>query len=256
MEALRGLMAQRDALEREMGEIAELLDASNMGGVSGPLVDTEGYPRADIDVHATRTMRHRLACLNTDHKELMGQIERGLWAVHADAAASGSSRTAAGANGSAAGSNGTARGGAAAAPTGATDVVSASSVTAGERSAAPGARNGHDSLPTSNCHAPAMNGCDGNADVAAVPFALVESVAGAGPASAAGLMVGDQVLRFGTVHAGNHDQLRSLARLTQRSEGGSIDLIVRRAAEPVSLTLVPQRWSGPGLLGCHLTPLA
>lgn len=242
MEALRGLMARRDALEREMGEMAELLGAGNMGGVSGSLVDSEGYPRADVDVHATRTMRNRLACLNTDYKELMAQIERGLWAVHADAATSGGSRTTA-----AAASNGTARGGEATAPTGATDVLgSASSVVAGERAAA--ARGGGPAL------APATNGCD--TEAAAAPFALVDSVHDAGPAAAAGLMAGDQVLRFGTVHAGNHDQLRSLARLTQRSEGGSIDLIVRRAEEPVTLTLVPQRWSGPGLLGCHLTPVA
>ena len=67
MEALRGLMGERDALEREMSEIAELLGASNLGGVSGSLLDSECFPRADVDVHATRTMRHALACLSTDH---------------------------------------------------------------------------------------------------------------------------------------------------------------------------------------------
>ena len=50
---------------------------------SAPLVDAEGFPRADVDVHATRTARHRLACLNTDHKALMEEIEKGLHALHA-----------------------------------------------------------------------------------------------------------------------------------------------------------------------------
>ena len=31
-------------------------------GIDGPLVDEEGYPRADIDVYAVRHARHRIAC--------------------------------------------------------------------------------------------------------------------------------------------------------------------------------------------------
>ena len=81
--ATTSLIAQKDAIEKEIGEIVEALSASNMGGTSGALVDSEGFPRADIDVHTTRTLRHRLACLNTDHTALMGQIERSLWSLHA-----------------------------------------------------------------------------------------------------------------------------------------------------------------------------
>ena len=66
MEALQALMRKKDALEAEAESLTEQLSASNMGGTSGPLVDREGFPRADIDVHATRLLRNRLACLNTD----------------------------------------------------------------------------------------------------------------------------------------------------------------------------------------------
>lgn len=31
-------------------------------GMHGRLVDSEGYPRADIDVYAVRTARHRIIC--------------------------------------------------------------------------------------------------------------------------------------------------------------------------------------------------
>lgn len=31
-------------------------------GMHGRLVDGEGYPRADIDVYAVRTARHRIIC--------------------------------------------------------------------------------------------------------------------------------------------------------------------------------------------------
>ena len=69
------------ALEAEAESLTEQLSASNMGGTSGPLVDREGFPRADVDVHATRLLRNRLACLNTDHRELMGQIEQSMHAL-------------------------------------------------------------------------------------------------------------------------------------------------------------------------------
>ena len=152
MEALQALIRKKDALEAEAESLTEQLSASNMGGISGPLVDREGFPRADVDVHATRLLRNRLACLNTDHRELMGQIEQSMLALHAAAASSGTVST-----GSAPAARSTPA--AAAAPSG---------------SAAPApsaAANGHTQLK---------------------PFALVDSVDPAGPAAAAGLQVGDR----------------------------------------------------------------
>ena len=60
-ESLKALATQREALESEMASILELLNAPGQPGVRGALVDREGFPRADIDVHAVRTNRHRLA---------------------------------------------------------------------------------------------------------------------------------------------------------------------------------------------------
>jgi 26S proteasome non-ATPase regulatory subunit 9 len=47
-------------------------------GIHTPLVDNEGYPRADIDVFRARTLRRRFIEIQNDHKALMGRIERGL----------------------------------------------------------------------------------------------------------------------------------------------------------------------------------
>ena len=87
------------------------------------------------------------------------------------------------------------------------------------------------------------------------PFAEIDEVASESPAATAGLRVGDTLLKFGTLHARNHDGLRALARLTQRSVGEAIGLLVRRGEEHVRLELRPRRWAGQGLLGCHLRPL-
>ncbi|MGH0165091.1 UNVERIFIED_CONTAM: hypothetical protein FKN15_058642 [Acipenser sinensis] len=52
-------------------------------GMTGPLVDAEGFPRGDIDVYQVRNARHNVACLQNDHKEIMQQIEEALYRLHA-----------------------------------------------------------------------------------------------------------------------------------------------------------------------------
>ncbi|KAM9108139.1 26S proteasome non-ATPase regulatory subunit 9-like [Megaptera novaeangliae] len=48
-----------------------------------PLVDCEGYPRADVDLYRVRTARHNIVCLQNDHKALMKQVEEALHQLHA-----------------------------------------------------------------------------------------------------------------------------------------------------------------------------
>lgn len=52
------------------------------------LVDSDGFPRNDIDVLQVRHARHQIICLQNDLKSLMRDIESGLHAVHAQPAAS------------------------------------------------------------------------------------------------------------------------------------------------------------------------
>ncbi|XP_072456653.1 26S proteasome non-ATPase regulatory subunit 9 isoform X2 [Notamacropus eugenii] len=52
-------------------------------GMNEPLVDIEGYPRADVDVYQVRTARHNIICLQNDHKALMKQVEDALHQLHA-----------------------------------------------------------------------------------------------------------------------------------------------------------------------------
>ncbi|KAL3909161.1 MAG: hypothetical protein SGPRY_009526, partial [Prymnesium sp.] len=230
-DALRELMERKDAVERQIVEISEALAAENMGGVSGPLVDAQGFPRADVDVHQTRNLRHQLACLNTDHRRLMTQIEQGM--VEHFAAASTSSS------------------GLVSPPPSASSVSIPIRHTPQQSAPVPAAEAySQASSALSNALA---NGVD-----SLVPFAEIDEVAVGGPAAAAGIQCGDKLLSFGGLTAGNHDQLRALARLTQRSVGGKIPLLVLRTEaareDRVSLELHPRQWHGQGLLGCHLRP--
>jgi 26S proteasome non-ATPase regulatory subunit 9 len=55
---------QRSAMEKEMGSIVEVLESMNGApGLTEPLVDYEGFPRADVDIFEVRKLRNRMACL-------------------------------------------------------------------------------------------------------------------------------------------------------------------------------------------------
>eukprot|EP00762_Andalucia_godoyi_P002825 ANDGO_04514.mRNA.1 26S proteasome non-ATPase regulatory subunit 9 len=70
------LVSQKDALE------AEIHALQSESAAIGSLVDSDGFPRSDIDIPAHRTRRNKLAMLKTDHSELMKRIEDALFALH------------------------------------------------------------------------------------------------------------------------------------------------------------------------------
>lgn len=71
---------QRKSLEEEAAVItAELttsVDGKEPMGISTPLVDAEGYPRADVDVYRARYLRKRLNEIRFDHGAIMKKIEK------------------------------------------------------------------------------------------------------------------------------------------------------------------------------------
>ena len=45
-------------------------------GLKNRLIDDEGFPRDDVDIFEARKLRNRHACLQTDHKTLMKDLEK------------------------------------------------------------------------------------------------------------------------------------------------------------------------------------
>jgi 26S proteasome non-ATPase regulatory subunit 9 len=91
-------------------------------------------------------------------------------------------------------------------------------------------------------------------------FALIDEVATAGPAAAAGLCVGDELISFGGLTASDlrsngRLNLQPLALKVRDSEGSVLVVVVQRAGQYHELSLTPLAWEGQGLLGCHLQPL-
>jgi len=77
---LTKLDVKKKTIEHEADAIyLELTTPSEEGiqpmGIDTPLVDQDGYPRADIDIYRTRILRRRFRELKTDHKEVTQKIE-------------------------------------------------------------------------------------------------------------------------------------------------------------------------------------
>ena len=87
----------------------------------------------------------------------------------------------------------------------------------------------------------------------------VGTVYAASPANKAGLLQGDSMIAFGPVQADEYKGVsESIVPVVKGSVGKPIDVVVVRLndkdqqPQQVQLTLVPQKWSGAGLLGCIL----
>mmetsp|Transcript_24381 Transcript_24381/g.33588 ORF Transcript_24381/g.33588 Transcript_24381/m.33588 type:complete len:227 (+) Transcript_24381:82-762(+) len=214
---LKGIINQRDLLESELHVIVNRLTLPGGAGLEGNLVDAEGYPRADIDVVQARQDRHRVAVLKNDLRALMTRIEQGLHALHSQAPR----RTPQ-------------------APTQSGEGTS-SSVAAGMVSADRKiSETPYSSNDSQSCFA----------------FALVDEVSTGSPAEEAGVTVGDQVIDFGGVrHSKGGELARASAELSAK-EGEPIPVTLQRQGENIHLFITPKRWTGRGLLGCHMRPLS
>lgn len=84
---LSALIAQRESLEMEANAIGLELKSPGLNGeppagIKDPLVDSEGFPRGDIDLYRVRAQRKRLAEINTDYKTLMKRLEESMLALY------------------------------------------------------------------------------------------------------------------------------------------------------------------------------
>nr|XP_033811918.1 26S proteasome non-ATPase regulatory subunit 9 [Geotrypetes seraphini] len=190
------LMKKKDELEAQIKAYYDVLEDQKGVGMDGPLVDIEGYPRADIDLYQVRTARHSIVCLQNDHKSIMKEIEEALHQLHAREKEKREKD---------------------------------------EAEARAEAKTWAENLPSA--------------------FAKVDAVIAGSPASMSGLQIGDEIIEFGSVNTSNFQTLQNIATVVQHSEGKSLSVTVIRDGKKLHLGLMPQRWSGKGLLGCNIVPL-
>lgn len=76
------LLAEKQRLEDNIEALTEFLTGPNMPGLSGNLIDEEGFPRADVDLYQVRDARNKIARYQNDHRAVMKEIEKALHDLH------------------------------------------------------------------------------------------------------------------------------------------------------------------------------
>ncbi|KAL3331664.1 hypothetical protein AABB24_032330 [Solanum stoloniferum] len=207
------LMDERTNTEAEMDVIIQRLCQPGAPGLSGNLVDSEGFPRTDIDIPTVRGDRRRLAELRNDHKIITEKIDQNIQVLHSARLASTPSVKDSGVQGSA------------------VNIGSSSS---------PG-----------NYSVTAATSAAMDIDlVFSRPFAVIDEITEASPAAEDGLQLGDQVVRFGNVQSGEN-LLQRLAAEAQSNQGCAVTMTVLRQGAMTNVQVTPRVWQGRGLLGCN-----
>ncbi|XP_059453131.1 uncharacterized protein LOC132183741 [Corylus avellana] len=206
------LMDKRSAMEAEMNDIIGHLCQPGGPGLSGNLTDSEGFPLSDIDIPVVRAERHRLSELRNDHRELTEKINQNIQVLHSARLPSGSSPP-------------------------------------NESGNDDGLNNQNSPFVNAVPSASSPNAMDVDLMVS-VPYAFVDVIADASPAAEDGLQLGDQIVKFGNVEAGENLSQRLLSE-AQTNQGCAIPVVVMRQGALINLTVTPRTWQGRGLLGCH-----
>ncbi|KAF8349431.1 hypothetical protein F5887DRAFT_946120 [Amanita rubescens] len=77
----RALMEKKQNIEAELEAQLSVLNANSNCGMDTPLVDRDGFPRADIDVWGVRNARVRIIELRNDLNAVMNAIAKALEGV-------------------------------------------------------------------------------------------------------------------------------------------------------------------------------
>lgn len=211
--------------------------------MSGNLIDSDGFPRADVDIHMVRSQRNRFYVLKTDHKIVSDEMEKYMHMALAPPA-----------NGGPAPSSASTPSASAAGP--APSAQPPQPVPAQPSPSQPGTAASSSTTPPATARPPAPF-------PRRQPFALVDLVTPDSPAASAGLQLNDKIVAFGAVSlhsfATPRLALGALPGVLREHENQELQVLVDRGVDAavavVPLSLTPRRWSGQGLLGCHVVPL-
>ncbi|KPI89321.1 putative proteasome 26S non-ATPase subunit 9 [Leptomonas seymouri] len=210
---LRRLDEEKTQLEQKLTDALQYLAATPVG-LRGRLLDDEGFPRGDCDLYAVRTARNVADSTRNDLRALSERMYAMLIALHHSTKEEADQQMAL------------------------------------------------DAAARRQRQAAAEKRAQRVAEVQRVrrlpPCLTVAKVDAGSPAAEAGFEVGMRILQYGSV---THAELAAegppaLVSETTSHEGEPITVWVQTPGEwdddPKDLVLVPQRWSGQGLLGCAL----
>jgi len=243
---LQSLQSEKTHLESHISQLTS-------NNVDGGLVDESGFPRSDVDVHGIREIRNQLARAQNDYKALMSKVEKAMLEYHRLSKLEKANQP------KPAGSTNNSLNPAASISISAENQPAEKKIPSTHDSHTPAAAapSASSSASSSSSSASSSSSTPSSLSLASLPehleaFYSVDEVSAHSPASEAGLCVGDRILVFGSLTKEIFSN-QAMAAVTQASINRPLRVVVERAeVGRVILQLIPMKWEGRGLLGCHL----
>lgn len=247
---------RRKLLEEESSAITDELMTSVGGkepiGISTPLTDKEGFPRADIDIYRARNLRKRLNEIRYDHSTIMKKIEERIPISEKETNLRLKRK-----------------------PKPKFDPQTGCFVVRNWDGSIAGIENGHirsfdDIASEKKSHSGLENKNEFSDEKITdalkqqdrkPPFARIAVLLPNSPAKEAGLLEGDLVVSFGTIDYSNHRHLRAFGDVVLNAfqDGITVPMIVVRTKDDmerrISIKLKPRQWDGKGFVGCTFSLL-
>lgn len=84
LEEFNELVKKREDIENELKEHMDFLERpeNKNVGMKGNLIDSEGFPRNDIDIYSIRVARNKIICLKNDYIDINKKLEEYIHKVH------------------------------------------------------------------------------------------------------------------------------------------------------------------------------
>ncbi|KHN84045.1 putative 26S proteasome non-ATPase regulatory subunit 9 [Toxocara canis] len=82
LEELKKLIAQRDIIDKQIAEQEQILKENGVD-MHSSLIDSEGFPLANVDVYSVRHARQAVICARDDRQKLTDRIEALMHELHA-----------------------------------------------------------------------------------------------------------------------------------------------------------------------------
>ena len=190
-------------------------------GLKESLINSDGYPRGDIDIWAIRIARNKLNCAITDLKYVQELMHRLLVEYHVNLKRESFNAL----------KN--------------TNIEQEYQQKLVENS------KKTEILESENHVVPSPNNNS---------FLTVTHIEPNSPASESGMQECDDIITFGNIHYGNFKSMLQISEYVKSNENNVIPVLICSKNKVTStlireITLVPHKWSGQGLLGCTIIPL-
>jgi len=242
---LKEMTDEKLRIEKELSDLKKQIDhLDETEGYNKGLVDSEGFPRADLEyskLHDYKLLKRRFNELQNDHKALMVDLEKQLYSLHEEYAKSGQAQK---------------------------DIEEYEAQIDNER-----LKKKQKEIEDMNELLKQKAAQKEAAKTIPIPFCQITVVMDNSPAYQGGIRENDLLTRFGGITSANFSEINQIVDVVRNNINQEIPIALLRVLHEaetdledshtykgkhykfIETKIVPRKWEGEGVLGCRFAQI-